>query len=149
METVKSLLARCRDALLMKIEALETSSYNLSKKEYEFLIKYAVFYRWPFVSREISSMLSLLYLLNLISAAIFLLKGNFLFLAVAIVSIPFFAYFSSKYNPNHFIAQKKDHSLQGILERLDTEKVSNFLINDWPKILEKHSKGKTEKKNSK
>lgn len=117
---------------------------HLTEKEYEFLIKYAVFYRWPFASREISSMFSLLYLLNLISAAIFLFRRDFLFLAVAIVSIPFFLYFSSKYNPNFFITQKKDYGLRGTLERLCAERVTNFMLDNRPKILEKHSKNKRE-----
>ncbi|MBI2020512.1 hypothetical protein HYS94_03745 [Candidatus Daviesbacteria bacterium] len=112
----------------------------LSEGEYKFLIKNAVFYRWPFVSREISSLFSFLYLFNLVSGATFLFRGEITYLIVAIVSIPLFAYFSSKYNPNFFIAQKKDSSLRGTLEKLDSEQVTNFILNTWPKILEKYSK---------
>ncbi len=111
---------------------------KLSRDEYDFLRRHAVYYMYPFGARSFSAIASFLQLLGIIFGIVFLIRHYWFYGIISILNYPIFAFIAPMLNKPFFLSEAmRSGNMNPIImkEAMLAQRVGEFMQNEWSSFI--------------
>lgn len=112
---------------------------KLSREEYDFLRRHAVYYMYPFGAKSFSAIASFLQLLGIIFGVVFLIRQYWFYGVFSLLNYPIFAFIAPMLNKPFFLSEAmRSGNVNPIImqEAVLAQRVGEFMEKEWRPFIQ-------------